>query len=268
MSRTHSIGQFAKSVRLSIKALRRYDAEGLLRPAVVDPETGYRYYTTEQSRDAVTIGMLRRLEVPLAVIRQLLRDGPGPGRTELLRIQRDRLAAELARKQEALAAVDRLLASDRLLPHAVKRIERPSRRLATLSFETVAERMEVDTDAAVRRLMEHVSQPGLTWEEPLGCMMFEADDDGHRSLVAFVGLPTGTPNASEVRVQVRPGGPAIQTRHVGSYLELGLAHFALHAHAREHGHDLVGPVEELYVDDPREVAAADLVTELQLPIRG
>jgi Predicted transcriptional regulators len=50
------IGKFARACRLSVKALRHYDEERLLRPAHVDERTGYRYYTREQVRDAVTIG--------------------------------------------------------------------------------------------------------------------------------------------------------------------------------------------------------------------
>jgi DNA-binding transcriptional MerR regulator len=53
------ICKFARACRLSVKALRHYDEERLLRPAHVDERTGYRYYTQDQVRDAVTIGMLR-----------------------------------------------------------------------------------------------------------------------------------------------------------------------------------------------------------------
>ena len=45
-----SIGRFARLSGLTVKALRHYDAEGLLRPAHVDEWTGYRYYTAEQAR--------------------------------------------------------------------------------------------------------------------------------------------------------------------------------------------------------------------------
>jgi len=63
------IGKFARGCRLSVKALRHYDEERLLRPAHVDERTGYRYYTHEQVRDAVTIGMLRGLGFGIPIIR-------------------------------------------------------------------------------------------------------------------------------------------------------------------------------------------------------
>lgn len=44
-----SIGQFSLSARLTVRALRLYDRIGLLAPARVDPETGYRYYALPQA---------------------------------------------------------------------------------------------------------------------------------------------------------------------------------------------------------------------------
>jgi DNA-binding transcriptional MerR regulator len=60
-----SIGRFARLTGLTVKALRHYDELGLLRPASVDAETGYRSYGAEQVRRAETIRSLRRLELPL-----------------------------------------------------------------------------------------------------------------------------------------------------------------------------------------------------------
>lgn len=43
-----NIGEFARLGRVSVRMLRHYDALGLLRPARVDPVTGYRYYEARQ----------------------------------------------------------------------------------------------------------------------------------------------------------------------------------------------------------------------------
>ena len=265
MTRPVSIGFFAKAVRLSIKALRRYDAEGLLRPAVVDPDTGYRYYTPEQSRDAVTISMLRTLDVPVATIRTLL-EADQNQRTAILEGERTRLARELVVRQAALASVEHLLQSQTLLPHSVRQVEMPVRRVATLGFATDGIRMEHDTTEAIRRLLGTLRAEALDFDEPVGCHLFEADDAGRRSLVVYVGLAEGTPRSSNVRVETMPAGRAAATKHVGPYTQLGLAHFALHAWTNERGLKSRGPVIELYVNDPDEVDPNDLVTELRLPL--
>ena len=64
-----TIGAFARTSRLSIKALRLYDEIGLLPPDCIDPETGYRYYDPAQLERARLVAWLRRLDMPLARIR-------------------------------------------------------------------------------------------------------------------------------------------------------------------------------------------------------
>ena len=58
------IGEFASAALLSQKALRLYGQNGLLPPAWVDPDNGYRYYRLEQLHDATLISMLRRAGMP------------------------------------------------------------------------------------------------------------------------------------------------------------------------------------------------------------
>ncbi|MFJ9115859.1 MerR family transcriptional regulator [Streptomyces sp. NPDC102394] len=66
-----TIGAFARASRLSPKALRLYDELDLLRPARVDPGTGYRYYAPAQLERARLVAWLRRLGMPLARIREV-----------------------------------------------------------------------------------------------------------------------------------------------------------------------------------------------------
>lgn len=66
------IGRFARLTGLTVKALRHYDELGLLRPAAVDPDTGYRSYAPEQVELAETIRQLRQLQLPLDEIATLL----------------------------------------------------------------------------------------------------------------------------------------------------------------------------------------------------
>jgi DNA-binding transcriptional MerR regulator len=67
-----SIGEFASRSRLSQKALRLYDEQGLLRPARVDPGSGYRYYSEDQLDRARMVSLLRRIGTPLAEVSEIL----------------------------------------------------------------------------------------------------------------------------------------------------------------------------------------------------
>jgi len=66
-----TIGAFARAARLSPKALRMYGDLGLLSPAAVDAESGYRYYHPAQLDRARLVAMLRRIGMPLARIREV-----------------------------------------------------------------------------------------------------------------------------------------------------------------------------------------------------
>jgi DNA-binding transcriptional MerR regulator len=66
------IGEFASRSRLSARALRIYDELGLLAPARVDENSGYRFYEPGQLKQARLITSLRQLHFPLAEIKAIL----------------------------------------------------------------------------------------------------------------------------------------------------------------------------------------------------
>src|SRR5258707_840229 len=78
-----SIGEFSRLSRLSPKALRRYDELGLLVPARVDADTGYRWYAVTQLDQARLVASLRRAGVPLAQIRDMLALDPASAAEEI-----------------------------------------------------------------------------------------------------------------------------------------------------------------------------------------
>ena len=105
-----TIGQFARASGLTAKALRHYDAVGLLQPAVVEPGTGYRRYQVGQVPAAVLIRRLRDLELPVAEVRRLLdlqADG-ADAMTDALLAHRRRLEARVTRLQRQLHDLDHL----------------------------------------------------------------------------------------------------------------------------------------------------------------
>jgi DNA-binding transcriptional MerR regulator len=103
-----SIGEFARRSRLSPKALRLYDRLGLLRPARVDPDSGYRWYAPGQLDQARLIAGLRDLGLPLAEIGPILAlDGPAAAE-QIARLWGDAEAGHHGRRELALHLLDRL----------------------------------------------------------------------------------------------------------------------------------------------------------------
>lgn len=69
-----SIGEISKLFHMNIRTLRYYDDIGILKPALVNPETNYRYYSTEQFERLNAIRYLRALDVPLAKIAEFFEE--------------------------------------------------------------------------------------------------------------------------------------------------------------------------------------------------
>jgi DNA-binding transcriptional MerR regulator len=66
------IGAFSAATQLSAKALRLYAEHGILSPAKIDMETGYRYYRPDQVQQARLVRLLRELDMPLTEIARML----------------------------------------------------------------------------------------------------------------------------------------------------------------------------------------------------
>lgn len=96
-----TIGRFGRLSGLTVDALRHYDAEGVLAPAHVDPDTGYRRYARRQVDTARAIAAMRDLDLPLPAIRELFQ-ADGATRDALLRSHRSRLEARAFRLHLAL----------------------------------------------------------------------------------------------------------------------------------------------------------------------
>jgi DNA-binding transcriptional MerR regulator len=255
-----SIGTFARLTRLTHKALRLYDAEGLLVPAFVDPDSAYRHYSRAQVATASAIALLRSLDVSLDVIRQMVgAEDPGRAR-ELLEAERRRVTAEIDRRRDALATLERLLEGDPLRPYPVDRTAEPDRLLVALEGRVEAERLPDDVTALHRTLWNEAKAEGWPVEDAaFGLYPLDLPDVS----TAVVGLALRSAGGvPDDRVLELPGGAAVTTLHTGAYEELPLAYAALFGHAAEQGLVLTGPVREEYLNDPDLVRPAELATRL------
>jgi DNA-binding transcriptional MerR regulator len=103
-----SIGELARASGLSASALRFYDRAGVLRPAHVDPGTGYRWYLAGQVRPARVVAALRRVAMPVAEIGRVL-TGPPAVATALIDGHLRRLETGLADARRELSHVRSLV---------------------------------------------------------------------------------------------------------------------------------------------------------------
>src|SRR5687767_530666 len=102
------IGEFSQITRVTVDTLRYYDAIDLLKPAKVDPFTGYRYYSAKQlmslNRTAGLASVaLKEIGFSLEEIARILYEKPsndelrGMLKAQLVQAERDMQTAQLRR---------------------------------------------------------------------------------------------------------------------------------------------------------------------------
>ena len=99
------VGEFAQATGLTVKALHLYDERGILTPAEVDPQSGYRRYAAAQLREGLLLKALRDVGVPLG---ELAGNDVREAFTGLLARRLADIQAE-RRSQDAAAAAARTL---------------------------------------------------------------------------------------------------------------------------------------------------------------
>ena len=67
-----TIGEFSRICRVSTKTLRYYETMGLLQPWLVNPATGYRFYTADQLGTMRLINRLKAYNFTLEEIKLLV----------------------------------------------------------------------------------------------------------------------------------------------------------------------------------------------------
>lgn len=68
----YKIGEFSKMSKITIKTLRYYEKEGLLKPTFIDQNTSYRYYESSQLIDVSKIISFRQAGLSIKDIKKIL----------------------------------------------------------------------------------------------------------------------------------------------------------------------------------------------------
>ena len=274
MSHDHplfSIGEFSKISGLTIKTLRFYDENGLLKPARVDPATGYRFYDADSAERARIIARLRELQFPLETIAKILADcgdeadllGHFERQQRLIqeRLRADRqiakaLARAIADEREAARA-----AAENKFQVAEKRIE--PLLVAGLRMKGRYEESGRAFSRLGRTLGRHASGKPLTLYHDGEYREEDADFEPCLPLRAPVSAP------DEIHVRTLPAATCLCVLHRGPYSQLGRSYKKVLAEAKRRGAAIVLPTREIYIKGPGMIFRGDprrYLTEIQIPL--
>lgn len=107
----YKIGDFSSMSKTTIKTLRYYEKEGLLKPVYVDLNTGYRYYETSQLMEISKIIFLRQIGLSIKDIKNILN---GYNMVEILNKRKKELEDDLVLFNMELSKINYLLEGDNM----------------------------------------------------------------------------------------------------------------------------------------------------------
>ena len=264
------IGDVAKLFHLSVGSLRHYEKAGLLSPEYIDPETGYRYYSTRQFEVLNTIRYLRVLDMPLTQIAEFLRNRDVEHIQELLLAQKE----TVARKKRELEIIEKKIdnrlsqlqdALDSEL-NVIRVAAVPERRIAVIR-DSLAPRSYLDLEVQIRKL-EGQQKDALVFLGKIGVGITKeklmANQYEQYDLVFLLLDPE---DEYEGEVQVVPEEVCVTLRFCGSHQEAPAQYEKLLAYVREQGLEIAGAAKEItMIDYGITNDTSRFVTEIQIPV--
>jgi DNA-binding transcriptional MerR regulator len=265
------IGEFSRFSQVTVKTLRYYDEIGLLKPAKVDPFTGYRYYSASQFPRLHRILALKELGLTLEQIGDLLEGDLTPDQIRgILRMKQSEIKQQVAEEQARLARVEQRL----------KQIEQEE---AMPTQEVVIKQVSAQAIASVRdnvttegigqlfgELFGYLGQLGLGPAGPPIGIYYNEEFREDATIDTEIAAPVAgkVPEGGRVKVRELPGvDQAASIIHVGGYEDIGGTYSQLLKWIEANGYRIAGPIREVYVQgaelgrDP-----STYVTEVQLPV--
>jgi len=274
-----SIGEFSKLARVTVDTLRHYDALGLLKPAKVDPFTGYRYYSARQLMSLNRIIALKEVGFSLEEIARILGEGltsdqlRGMLKAQLIRAETDIQSAQL-RRDRVMARLNYLNLEDDMPAYEVTLKPVEKRTIAAIREVVPAiEQMPERCSEMFNTIARWMNVNGLPFGPSLTLYHNESyTRDNIDTECAFI-IPDAAAAKGvkpDQRIEVRElealpqAAATIATDNFYKKVDgLKPAYDAIAQWIEENGYRIAGPARELFYGS---VDHGDLTAEVQFPV--
>lgn len=262
----YRIGMFAAMNHVTIKALRFYEEQKLLRPAYVDAENGYRYYTMTQMADLQQILALKEAGFTLEDIKQIRRQKDG---SRYLLRKKNEILEEISALMAKLSSIETLIQGGSSVLEMPIRIRR---------IPAVVTAMMQITIEAYDALFEMMPRMGAEMER-LGCICAVPEycftnyiEPGHQEKDIRVEICEAVTRRGEdsdsLKFKEFPEVEAACTYHKGAYRDLATSYEKILRYIEENGYEICGNIRESYIDGVwNQDDEKDWLTEIQIPVR-
>lgn len=264
-----SIGAFAREARLTVKALRLYDALGLLSPDHTDPASGYRSYTAAQLPRAHLIALLRQLGMPLRRIAGVL-DLPGPEAARVIGAYWREVERETATRRRLVQYLETFLSGKGDTMYEVHTREVPEQKVLTRQRSLLVGELPGFIDAACRDLYGALAASGLrAGEQSFVIYHGRVDEENDGPVEVCVPFEGSFEPQGDLRIRLEPAHREVYTTITRAQCEFpGIleAYDAVFEHARARGLRGSGSPREVYVVPGSAAGKDDPFCDIALPV--
>lgn len=254
----------------TVKTLRYYDELGLLKPALVDDETGYRYYTTDQLLPLHRVVSLRQAGLSVAEVQSVL---SGHDLAEVLIARKTRLKGQLQGIQRQLSHIQFLLdhyEEDYRMKYQAIVKDLPA---CTVCYKQgVVPNFSAFGDF-IRQAEEdfHAAAPTAHFAEQDYCFISYLDQEFRQENIHIEyaqAMPVPGEERGSVHFKQLECMPAVCVYHKGPYNGLHDAYTFAYQWVADNGYEPAGSAREHYIDGEwNKSEPAEWLTELQIPVR-
>ena len=262
----YKIGVFAAMNHVTVKALRFYEEQGLLMPALIQPENGYRYYTLSQM---AVLHQITALKLAGFTLEEISHINSGADEEAVLLKKKSELLAKIAELTRQISVVDGYLSKKKTglsAPVLIKTIPKTTvafMRIRLESYDCLFERMP-----EMGALME---KAGCACAVPEYCFT-GYPEPGYRDEDILVEICESVVEAQKetggLRFKTLPEIQAACVFHKGSYRTFSESYETVLRYIEENGYEIAGDIRESYIDGiwNRE-DESQWLSEIQVPVR-
>lgn len=262
----YKIGMFANMNRVTIKTLRYYDEQNLIKPVYVDEKNGYRYYEASQIADLHRILALRGMGFSIEDIRRIIN---GEEEKKLLQEKKQEILKQIAALTAKLAEVESYLNKDDValaLPVLIKKL--PKVEVCTMEKKIQSYDALFDMMPEMGEEMEKLE---CVCAEPEYCFV-QYLEPGYKEndiLVETCQAVTEKKEASDkVKFKTLPEVEAACIFHKGSYETFHKSYAVVLNYIEENGYEICENIRESYIDGVwNKDSTEEWLSEIQIPIR-